>query len=467
MTSTQSSIVNAPLDEVFAWHSRPGAITRLTPPWLPVTVAAEAASLRDGRAVLALPGGLTWDAQHDPRAYDPPRRFADDLASMPLRAGLTWRHVHEFCPAPGDSTQVTDTIITNMPAALLRPVLAYRHRQLSDDLAAHQWARQLGQRPLTIAITGSNGLVGAALAAFLTSGGHQVIRLVRRTPRGPNEREWRPDDPAADLLQGTDAVVHLAGAPIAGRFTAEHKRLIRDSRVGPTASLARLAATTADGPAVIVAASAIGYYGADRGDEMLTETSTRGGGFLADVVADWESACDPARDAGIRVVSIRTGIVQSPRGGTLRLLRPLFTSGLGGRLGSGQQWVSWVGIDDLVDIYHRALFDLALTGPVNATAPNPVRNADYTQILARVLRRPALLPVPGAAAGLLLGGEGARELAQASQQVRPSQLISAGYQFRHPELEQALRHLLGRACSPSELRPNGMQPLQPHLPTPD
>jgi uncharacterized protein len=455
MTSTQSSIVNAPLDEVFAWHSRPGAITRLTPPWLPVTVTAEAASLRDGRAVLALPGGLSWEAQHDPGAYDPPRRFADDLASMPLRAGLTWRHVHEFCPAPGDSTQVTDTIITNVPAALLRPVLAYRHRQLSDDLAAHQWARQLGQRPLTIAITGSSGLVGAALAAFLTSGGHQVIRLVRRAPRGPNEREWHPDDPAADLLRGADAVVHLAGASIAGRFTAEHKRLIRDSRVGPTARLARLAATTADGPAVIVAASAIGYYGAHRGDEMLTETSARGGGFLADVVADWESACDPARDAGIRVVSIRTGIVQSPRGGTLRLLRPVFTSGLGGRLGSGQQWVSWIGIDDLVGIYHRAIFDPALTGPVNATAPNPVRNAEYTQILARVLRRPALLPVPGAAAGLLLGGEGARELAQASQQVRSSQLVSAGYQFRHPELEQALRHLLGRVCSPSDLTPDG------------
>jgi hypothetical protein len=129
--------------------------------------------------VLALPGGFSWDAQHDPRAYDPPRRFADDLASMPLRAGLTWRHVHEFSPAPRGSTQVTDTIITNVPAALLRPVLAYRHRQLSDDLAAHQWARQLGQRPLTIAITGSSGLVGAALAAFLTSGGHRVIRQSR------------------------------------------------------------------------------------------------------------------------------------------------------------------------------------------------------------------------------------------------------------------------------------------------
>jgi uncharacterized protein (TIGR01777 family) len=206
----------------------------------------------------------------------------------------------------------------------------------------------------------------------------------------------------------------------------------------------------------MVAASAIGYYGAQRGDEILSETGTRGDGFLADVVADWESACDPARDAGIRVVSVRTGIVQSPRGGTLRLLRPLFTAGLGGRLGSGEQWVSWIGIDDLAGIYHRAIFDPALTGPVNATAPNPVRNTEYTQVLARVLRRPALLPVPGAAAGLLLGGEGARELAQASQRVRPSQLISTGYRFRHPALEQALRHLLGHARNPSELETAGV-----------
>jgi uncharacterized protein (TIGR01777 family) len=444
MSSTQSSIVNAPLDDVFAWHARPGAITRLTPPWLPVRVVAEAASLRDGHAVLALPGGLRWDARHDPGAYDPPRRFADELASMPLRAGLTWRHVHEFRPVPGGSTQVTDTIITNVPAAALRPMLAYRHRQLADDLAAHQWARQLGS-PLTIAITGGSGLVGTALAAFLTSGGHQVIHLVRRARRAADEREWRPDDPAPGLLHRVDALVHLAGAPIAGRFTSEHKHQIRASRIGPTRKLAELAARADSGPAVMVAASAIGYYGAQRGDEILTEASPRGRGFLADVTADWEAACDPARDAGIRVVSIRTGIVQSPRGGSLRLLRPLFAVGLGGRLGSGQQWVSWIGIDDLVGAYHRAVIDPGLTGSVNATAPYPVRNSDYTRVLARVLRRPALVPVPSAAPQLLLGAEGAHELADASQRVSPHRLLSSGYQFRHPHLEQALQHLLGHA----------------------
>ena len=442
---THSSVVGAPPGEVFAWHTRPGAITRLTPPWLPVHVIQEAASLRDGKALLALPGGLRWDAQHDPGAYDPPHRFADELASMPLRAGLTWRHVHEFGPAAEGSTQVTDTIITNVPATMLRPVLAYRHRQLADDLAAHQWGRHLRQQPLAIAITGGSGLVGAALAAFLTSGGHEVVRLVRRAPRGPGEREWRPDDPAPGLLRGIDALVHLAGAPIAGRFTEEHKRQVRASRAGPTRKLAELAARSDSGPAVMVAASAIGYYGADRGSELLTEDSERGGGFLADVAAGWEAACDPARANGIRVVSIRTGIVQSPRGGSLRLLRPLFAAGLGGRLGSGQQWVSWIGIDDLVGAYHRAILDPALTGPVNGTAPSPVTNADYARILARVMHRPAVVPVPSPAPHLLLGAEGARELTRASQRVSPHRLLSNGYRFRHPHLEQALQHLLGHA----------------------
>jgi hypothetical protein len=185
-----------------------------------------------------------------------------------------------------------------------------------------------------------------------------------------------------------DAVVHLAGAPIAGRFTPEHKHAIRASRITPTRKLAELAAATPGGPSVLVTASAIGYYGPGRGDELLTEDSPPGAGFLADVVTDWEAASDPARDAGIRVAQIRTGIVQSPRGGTLRLLWPLAEVGVAGRLGNGQQWLSWIGIDDLADIYYRALVDGRLAGPVNATAPNPVRNADYAHVLGQVLHRP-------------------------------------------------------------------------------
>jgi uncharacterized protein (TIGR01777 family) len=445
MVHTFSCTVDVPLDEVFAWHARPGAIQRLTPPWLPVQVTAEAASLCDGRAVLALPGGLRWVAQHDPAAYDPPRRFADELASMPLRAALPWRHTHQFAALAPSTTQVTDRVATPLPAGLLRPMMGYRHRQLAGDLAAHRRARELHSGPLTVAITGSSGLVGSALTALLTSGGHRVIRLVRRAPTDDGERRWDPENPYPGLLRGTSALVHLAGAPIAGRFTTDHKRSIRASRITPTRRLAELAAATPGGPAVMIAASAIGYYGPHRPDELLTEDSPRGDGFLASVVADWEAASTPAQDAGLRVVLIRTGIVQSPRGGTLRLLWPLAEVGAGGRLGAGHQWVSWIGIDDLTDIYYRALTDDTLTGPVNATTPSPVRNACYARVLAQVLRRPLQLPVPGLGPRLLLGQEGASELAGADQRVSPQRLLRDGHRFRHPELEPALRHLLGRA----------------------
>ena len=194
----------------------------------------------------------------------------------------------------------------------------------------------------------------------------------------------------------------------------------------------------------MVAASAIGYYGPPRGDERLTEDSPVPDGFLADVVADWEAASAPAQDSGLRRVLIRTGIVQSPRGGTLRLLWPLAEAGANGRLGSGRQWVSWIGIDDLTDIYYRALTDDTLAGPVNATAPHPVRNADYARTLAQVLHRPLQLPVPGLAPRFLLGAEGSRELAQADQRVIPGRLLHDDHRFRHPDLESALRHLLGR-----------------------
>src|SRR5690606_33635096 len=206
--------------------------------------------------------------------------------------------------------------------------------------------------------------------------------------RGPGERRWEPEYPAPDLLDGVDTVIHLAGASIAGRFTAQHRAAIRDSRIGPTRRLAELAGRAA-GVRTFVSASAIGYYGPDRGDDLLTEADARGDGFLADVVADWEAATEPALAAGVRVVCVRTGIVQAARGGTLRVLRPLFSAGLGGPIGGGTQWLSWIGLDDLLDVYHRAAYDIRLTGPVNAVAPHPVRNSDYTAALAGVLRRPA------------------------------------------------------------------------------
>ena len=455
MTFQHSAVVDAPLEEVFGWHTRPGALTRLLPPWQPVSVVQEAHSLRDGRAVLGLPAGVKWVAQHQPGNYDPPHRFADVLVSLPFRPAIRWEHVHEFRAVGDARTEVADSVDTNVPERWLGRIFAYRQRQLAGDLAAHEWGRAYRAGPLRVAMTGSSGLIGTALRAFLTTGGHDVVALVRHPPGHPGERQWRPEAPDLNLLDGVDAVIHLAGASIAGRFTAEHKRRIRSSRIEPTAALARVAALAAGrgaGPACFITASAIGVYGSDRDDEVLTETSSPGDDFLAGVVSDWEAATAPAQEAGVRVVHVRTGIVQSPRGGTLRLLLPLFEIGLGGRLGSGRQWTSWIGIDDLVDIYHRAVVDQQLSGAVNAVAPDPVRNIDYTAALAGVLRRPRAIPVPAFGPRLLLGAEGADELVQASQRVRPERLLAANHPFRYTRLEPALRHLLGRAVS-AEVRP--------------
>jgi uncharacterized protein len=442
------SVVGYPLREVFDWHTRPGAMPRLVPPWQPMTVVAETDSLADGHAILGLPGGLRWIAQHDPAEYDPPHRFVDNLSSeglrsLPPRVIGRWRHTHDFSETADGGTLVHDRVEAPVPAAALRATFVYRHRQLADDLAAHRDGADAGMRPMTVAVTGASGLVGSALTSFLTTGGHRVIRLVRGAAAGPDERHWDAMDPAADLLDGVDAVVHLAGASIAGRFTDAHRADIRDSRIEPTRRLAQVAAGASNGPRVFTSASAVGYYGFDRGDATLCEESTRGDGFLADVVADWEDATAPAAAAGLRVVTVRTGIVQAARGGTLKLMRPLFAAGLGGRLGSGDQWMSWIGIDDLLDVYYRALYDDRLSGPVNAVAPKPVRNIAYTKALGRVLHRPTIVPVPSFGPRLLLGAQGARELAEADQRVLPVKLQAVGHRFRQPLVADALAHQLG------------------------
>ncbi|MGB0972929.1 MAG: TIGR01777 family oxidoreductase, partial [Mycobacterium sp.] len=363
--------------------------------------------------------------------------------SWPPRAIGWWRHTHEFSDAGNGATRVRDRVDTPVPASALKSTFAYRHRQLADDLAAHREAAPAGAKPLVIAISGASGTVGSALSALLATGGHQVIRLVRRPAATKGERHWDPAAPTPGMLSGVDAVVHLAGASIAGRFTDRHKAAVRDTRIEPTRRLAEAAARAENGPDTFLSASAIGFYGYDRGNAILDEASSRGHGFLADIVADWEAATAPAADEGLRVIHVRTGIVQASNGGTLKLLRPLFASGLGGRLGSGRQWLSWIGLDDLLDIYYRALYDTRLSGPLNAVAPEPVRNSDYTKTLARALRRPAVLPVSSIGPRILLGHQGAQELALADQRVVPAKLHALGHRFRQPTLGQALAHQLG------------------------
>lgn len=446
-----SAVIPSPIEDVIAWFSRPGAIDRLIPPWQPLRVVHEAESLASGEAILALPLGLRWHATHDPARYQPNRQFVDRLTNPVLGRLVPWTHVHSFEAVSPTQTRVTDRIETRVPDRFLAQNLAWRERQATGDLEAHA---RLGSRtgPMTVAVTGAGGLIGSALCAYLSTGGARVVRLVRTRPQAASryleDRHWDPTDPAADLLDGVDAVVHLAGSPVAGRFSAAHKAAVRTSRVEPTRRLARLV-----GDRPLTVASAVGIYGPDRGDEMLTEESERGDGFLADVVAEWEEAADPARQSGSRVTHVRTGIVQSPRGGMLAVLRRLFSVGAGGRLGSGRQWVPWIGIDDMLDIYLRCLTDQSLVGPVNAVAPNPVTNREYTETLARVLRRPALFPVPALGPRLLLGAEAASEFVMAGQNARPQVLNGAGHRYRHPDLEPALRHLLGRVATAALSRP--------------
>lgn len=293
----------------------------------------------------------------------------------------------------------------------------------------------------TVAVTGTSGLVGQLLCAQLAAGGHRVIRLVRKVARGDGERYWDCAAPAGDLLEGVDAVIHLAGEPIGKRFTARHMAAIADSRIGPTKHLAALAGQA--GVSTFICASAIGFYGAHPG-VAVDETSARGNDFLADVVARWERACAEASQAGARVVMVRTGVALSARAGYLRQVLPIFRLGLGGRLGNGRQILSWIALDDLTGVYLRCLTDRQLSGPVNAVAPHPVSATEFAHTLGSVLHRPTLLPVPAFAPALLLGRRGARELALADQQVRPAALARIGFGFRYPHLRAALSAIVER-----------------------
>jgi uncharacterized protein (TIGR01777 family) len=299
---------------------------------------------------------------------------------------------------------------------------------------------------LKVAVTGASGLVGSALGPFLTTGGHEVVRLVRRSPRGESEIRWDPARGEVDgaALEGVDAAVHLSGENVAGgRWSRARRARIRDSRIGSTHLLARTLAALSRPPRVLVSVSGLNYYGS-RGDEWLSEASAAGDGFLARLAADWEAAAAPAAEAGIRVVHPRLGLVLSPAGGVLGKMLLPFRAGLGGVVGRGSQYMSWVAIDDLLGALHHLLLDDALEGPVNVVAPEPVTNREFTKTLGRVLGRPTVVPVPAFALRLALGGEMADETLLASLRARPGRLEEGGYAFRFPSLEEALRHLLGR-----------------------
>lgn len=299
---------------------------------------------------------------------------------------------------------------------------------------------------MQVLVSGSTGLIGRSLTPALEAAGHRVTRLVRRpVAQGEEALPWDPPatGPDSDALQEFDAVVHLAGENVGSRWTETQKVRIRASRVMGTTLLSKALAAATIPPRTLISVSAIGYYG-DRGDELLSETAAPGSGFLAEVCRDWEAATEPAASAGLRVVNLRVGMVLSREGGALARMLPAFRMGLGGPIAGGRQYVSWITLDDLVRVILFALTENALRGPVNAVTPNAVTDAEFARTLGKVLRRPAILPMPASAVRLMFGEMG-QELLLQSQRVEPAGLKAAGFHFDFPDLEPALRHVLGKS----------------------
>lgn len=442
-----------PVAELFAWHERPGAFRRLSPPWERVRVLRADGGIRDGgtAVILVRRGPLAFRLKAEHFDYLENRRFSDRLVEGPFPE---WTHVHSFEPDPeeGESAAwLEDEVRYRLPGGalgqslagrhferMLPRLFAFRHERLRRDLERHAPFRDAPR--LRVAVSGAGGLIGGAFCDFLQTGGHQVQCLVRREPLSPAEIRWDPDTGEVDAarLDGVDAVVHLAGASIAAeKWSKRRKALLRSSRVEATEGLCRALAQLSRPPGVLLAASATGYYG-DRGVEVLDEDAAPGKGFLAEIAADWEKATEPARGAGIRVARLRTGIVLAAAGGALGRLLPLVRLGLAGPLGSGRQYWSWIAMEDVVGSMHFLLQHPGAKGPFNLTAPEPLTNAEFTRTLGRVLRRPAFLPAPAEAIRTVMG-EMADEMLLSGQRAVPRRLVELGYRFQCPTLEQAVR----------------------------
>jgi uncharacterized protein (TIGR01777 family) len=443
--------------ELFEWHVRPGALERLTPPWEGVRVVERVGSDRSGRleegmrVTLSVPFGpirLNWVSRHT--QVVPGEQFKDEQIAGPF---ARWVHTHRMI-ADGATSLLEDQVDYTPPLGTVGRMVAaealqarlprmfrFRHDTTRGDLLQH--GRYAARPRLRVAITGASGLIGSQLVPFLTTGGHEVIRLVRHAPRADNEVEWSAKDGIInpERLGRIDSCIHLAGEGIAsGRWTAARKAAIMRSRVEGTSSLAASLAKLSPPPAALLCASGKDFYGTQPGD--MYETDGPGTGFLAEVCQAWEAAADPAVRAGIRVVHLRLGMVLTPAGGALAAMLPVFKLGAAGRLGSGTQPSSWVAIDDVIGAFHHAMQTESIWGPVNVTSPQQPTNAEFTATLARVLKRPAIVPAPAFALKLALG-----ELSEAlllGSRVMPGRLLASGYEFRHADLEAALRHVLGR-----------------------
>lgn len=444
------SRIEAPASNVFEWHKQPGAFERLLPPWERVEVVDRTGGINDGDRVTIRsyvgPLSTQWVIEH--RNYVEGAQFQDFQISGPFKQ---WEHTHRVIPDGPDACYLEDDIVYQLPLGILgkmaggglvesklRRMFNYRHDVTRGDVQAHRAGA--GAARMRILVTGSTGLIGANLIPLLTTGGHEVIRLSRR---GDGDAVWNIESGAIEVKSSgpIDAVVHLAGENIAGRWTAARKKRILDSRINGTRQVSEWVSKQETPPKVVLTASAIGFYG-NRGDEVLTEESIKGDGFLSDVCDQWESASESVNREQTRVAQLRFGVVLSPLGGALSKMLTPFKLGGGGRVGTGRQYWSWVSLDDAAGAILHALQCDDIRGPANVVSPQPATNNAFTKALAKVLKRPAIVPMPAAAARAAFG-EMAEELLLASQRVSPDRLQSSNYNFRHPTLEAALRHLLG------------------------
>lgn len=446
------SEIAAPAAEVFEWHAREGGFQRYNPPWDPVKMVESKGTINPGdyKIIRMWTGPIprNWHAQHTD--LEPGKMFRDVQISGPFHS---WEHTHTVIPISEDRCELEDRLEFVLPYGwvgnlvgyrsirhTLQSVFAYRHKVIQNDCKTLQ--RYKGKKAMKVLISGATGLVGGELSAFLSAGGHDVVTLTRQDL--PNAVQWHPTEGKIDRdkLEGFDAVVHLAGESIVGRWSEEKKKRILDSRVNGTKLLCETLATLQTPPKVLVSASAIGFYG-DRGNEVLTEESSIGDMYLSKVCQQWEEATAPAKNAGIRVVNSRIGVVLTPKGGALGQMLTPFKLGGGGIIGSGEQWMSWIALDDVISGLYHCMQEESLSGPVNLVAPNPVTNYDFTKTLGKVLWRPTIFPMPSFAARMLFG-QMADELLLASARVHPTRLQSTAYDFQYAELENALRHVLGK-----------------------
>ena len=452
----RESIIPVPVKELFAWHNRQQVFGRLTPPWEKIRLIEKRGGIENGsRLVMEIRQGpfrRKWVALHSD--YIPGKQFCDEQVQGPF---AKWIHTHQFFPEGEEASRLKDHIEYEAPLGFLgrwaagsliahkiARTFSFRHTRTQNDLKRYHPNAQ--ERSLKIVISGASGLIGSALSVFLSCAGHRVYTLTR----GPHQLGemgifWNPLKGEIDkgLMENADVVIHLAGESIAaGRWTLKRKETIRHSRTEGTKFLSQTLAALQRPPKTLIVASAIGYYG-NRGDEILSEESPSGAGFLPEVCRAWEDAAEPARHAGIRVVHLRTGIVLSSLGGALAKMLPPFQMGLGGKMGTGNQWMSWISLEDMLGIFYWIIFSPGISGPVNATAPWPVTNSAFTKILGRVLGRPTALPLPSPAVKFIFGEMGEALLLE-GQQVKPVKLEKSGFQFLYPDLESALRWELGK-----------------------